>query len=300
MNNFSLYQRRKIRTSIAAAIFLLPALFLMIVYIAYPILQSFYSSTMDWNSIETTKTFIGLNNWKKLMDDKAFWIAFTNNLKIMFLSVAIQIPVAMALATFLDYGGKKFNFFKVVYFFPLLMSSVAIGFLFRYGFDPNFGIIASISKLFGGGAVDLLGNDKRALYTIIGVICWQYIPFYMVYFLAAYSCLSVEIYEAAKVDGATNGQYFWRIALPQMKPAVKTGVILAMIGSLKYFELVFVMTGGGPYGSTELMATYMYKKAFVQYRMGYGSTIATAMFILITAISLVTLRIINSKERKGG
>ena len=100
----------------------------------------------------------------------------------MALSLLIQLPIAMALATFLDIGGKKLNFFKVVYFLPLLMSSVAVGFLFKYALSPNTGIITAISKAFGGQAVDLLGNPKYAIYAVIGVICWQYIPFYMVYF----------------------------------------------------------------------------------------------------------------------
>ena len=171
--------------------------------------------------------------------------------------------------------------------------SVAIGYLFKYALDANSGIISGISKLFGGPAIDLLGNPKTALVTISIAICWQFIPFYMVYFLAAYSSLSSDVYEAAIIDGATKGQYFWKVALPMMKPSIKSAMILSMVGSLKYFDLIYVMTGGGPGSSSELMATYMYKNAFLSQRMGYGSTIACGMFILITIISLVTMKVLN-------
>ena len=118
----------------------------------------------------------------------------------------------------------------------------------------------------------------------------------MVYCMAAFTNISEDVYEAALIDGATKGQYFWKIALPILMPSIKSAAILSMVGSLKYFDLIYVMTGGGPGTSTELMATYMYKQAFTEFNMGYGSTVAAGMFILITVISLITMRIINGKK----
>ena len=118
----------------------------------------------------------------------------------------------------------------------------------------------------------------------------------MIYFLAGLSSLPVEIYEAAIIDGATRGQYFWRVAMPFMKGTIKSAAVLSLIGSLKYFDLIYVMTQGGPNGATELMATYMYKNAFQIFKMGYGSTVASAMFVIITAIALLTLKALNGKE----
>lgn len=291
----SLAVRRQRSIHTAAAVFLAPALVILIVFIAYPIVDSFRISTLEWNGISSNKVFVGLNNWKALVVDNSFWAAFRNNIVVMVLSLVFQVPFALALATFLDAGGKKFNLFKVVWFLPLLMSSVAVGFLFKYALDANFGIFAQLSKALGGGAVDLLGDPKRALFAVIGVICWQYIPFYMVYYLAGYSGLSEDTYEAAIIDGATRGQYFWRVALPQLFPTIRSGAILSMVGSLKYFDLIYVMTEGGPGTATELMATYMYKNAFKTFKMGYGSTVACGMFILITAIALLTMRLLNRK-----
>jgi raffinose/stachyose/melibiose transport system permease protein len=291
--SLSSVRQRSVRT--AATLFLLPAIIVIAVYILYPIVYSFINSTMRWSGMGGRRSFAGLVNWITLIKDANFWNAFRNNIKIMFLSLIFQVPFAMALATFLDYFEKKVILFKIVWFIPYLLSSVVIGVLFKFGLDANYGILASVSKLFGGGAVDLLGNPRAALYTVVGVVCWQYIPFYMVLYLAAYGTIPVELYEAASIDGATQNQYFLRVSLPLLRPTVISGMTLSIIGSLKYFDLVYVMTGGGPGVSTELMATYMYRNSFVRFNMGYGSTVASGMFILITLIALLTITMLKRK-----
>jgi len=285
-------RQRSIR--IAATVFLLPALIFLAFYVVYPIIDSFVTSTMEWESLGD-KTFTGLSNWITLVKDNYFWSAFVNNLKIMFLSLLFQVPFAMALATFLDVTEKKGTVFKIVWFIPYLLSSVAIGVLFKFSLSADGGIFSAISKMFGGGWIDLLGNEKAALYTVIGVVCWQYIPFYMVLYLAAYGTIPVELYEAASIDGATRSQYFWRVSLPLLRPTIISGMTLSIIGSLKYFDLIYVMTGGGPGVATELMATYMYKTSFIRFNMGYGAAIASGMFILITLVALIVVNTLNRR-----
>ncbi len=297
-NSVSLAARRRRNTRLCALAFLAPVAIVLVVFVFYPIIDTFITSGYKWNGISADKQWVGLNNWSKLVQDSKFWTAFTNNIIIMILSILIQIPLGLAMATFIDFGGKKMTVFKVMWFIPMLMSSVAIGFLFNYALATNGGIVSSLSALFGGGNVDLLGNPKTALLTVIMVICWQFAPFYMVYFMAAYTNIPFDVYEAATIDGATRGQYFLHVALPLLAPSMKSAAILSMVGSLKYFDLIYVMTGGGPGTSTELMATYMYKESFKNFNMGYGSTIAGGMFILITIISLLTMRAINGKEEK--
>jgi raffinose/stachyose/melibiose transport system permease protein len=291
----SLRNARQRSVRIAAAVFLLPALVFLAIYIVYPIVDSFVASTMRWSGLGGSRSFSGLDNWSALLKDSYFWRAFANNLKIMFLSLLFQVPFAMALATFLDVSGKKGTVFKVVWFFPYLLSSVAIGVLFKFALDANNGIFGSISKLLGGGGVDLLGNPKAALYAVIGVVCWQYIPFYMVLYLAAYGTIPIELFEAASIDGAKQGQYFWRVSLPLLWPTIISGMTLSIIGSLKYFDLIYVMTGGGPGVSTDLMATYMYRISFVRLNMGYGAAVASGMFILITLTALIVVTTLNKK-----
>ncbi len=294
--SISLLELRQRNTRKVAALFLAPVAILMLVYVFYPIVDTFITSGYQWNGISSAKKFIGLGNWTKLLADKSFWIAFKNNVIIMILSIVIQIPIGLALATFLDFGGKKLTIFKVIWFIPLLMSSVAIGFLFTYALATNGGIVSTIAGWFGGGNVDLLGNPKTALITVILIICWQFTPFYMVYFMAAFTNIPYDVFEAARIDGATRGQYFWKIALPLLVPSMKSAAILSMVGSLKYFDLIYVMTGGGPGTSTELMATYMYKQSFKTFNMGYGSAVAGGMFILISMVSLITMKLLNGKK----
>jgi raffinose/stachyose/melibiose transport system permease protein len=292
----SMAKRNQRETAIAAAVFLAPALLVIAIFIIYPIIQSFITSTYDWNGYSSNKVFVGLQNWVTLMKDTAFWSAFKNNILVMILSIVLQMPIGLALATFLNYVGKRGDICKVIWFIPMLMSSVAIGYLFRYALDPTTGFVTALSKLFGGGKVDLLGNPNTVLVTCIVIIAWQFIPFYMVYYMAGYGGISADIHEAAMVDGATEGQYFWQVSLPLLKPSIKSAIVLSIVGSLKYFDLIYVMTGGGPGSSSELMATYMYSTAFESYQMGYASAIASGMFILISVIAIVTMRLLNREE----
>jgi raffinose/stachyose/melibiose transport system permease protein len=178
----------------------------------------------------------------------------------------------------------------------MLLSSVAIGFLFSYVLASNGGVVSALSHLVGGGNIDLLGNPRIALYAVIGIMAWQFSPFYMVYIMAAFTAIPEEIYEASIIDGARKSQYFWKIAFPLLKPTLYLGAIMSMVGSLKYFDLVYVMTGGGPGTATELMATYMYKLTFKTFRMGYGSAVASGMFLLITLMALCTFKLLNRNE----
>ncbi len=291
----SLKKREQKTTVKAAVIFLLPVVVILCIFVFYPIVDTFIISAYKWNGISANKTFVGFDNWIKLAGDMRFWKAFGNNIIIMVLSILIQIPLGLALATFLNFTAKKKinRLFKTVWFFPYLMSPVAIGFLFTYALAANGGIISTIAGWFGAGNVDLLGNPSTALFTIILILAWQFTPFYMVFCMAGYTGISDDLYEAAIIDGAKKSQYFWNIALPLLKPALISAAILSIVGSLKYFDLVYVMTDGGPGNATELMATYMYKFSFSQFNMGYGSTVAGGMFILISIVALLTMKFLN-------
>ncbi|ADQ40114.1 binding-protein-dependent transport systems inner membrane component [Caldicellulosiruptor acetigenus I77R1B] len=279
----------KLVQNIGILLFLAPALILIGIYIIWPIIMSFDLSMFEWDGVSPQKIYVGLKNWKDLLQDSIFWHAFLNNVKFIFLSIIIEMPIAILLAVLLDRGGKKFDVFKSLFYLPMLMSSVAIGVLFKYIYDPSFGLLSGILSFLHLDFLnqDWLGDPKVAFYSVVAVICWQYIPFYMIFFIAALSNIPHELYEAAKIDGATQGQYFWRIELPLLSPSIKTACILSLIGSLKYFDLIYVMTEGGPSNATELMATYMYKNAFASFKMGYGSTIASAMFMIITTAGIL-------------
>ena len=293
-----LAKARSKSTAIAATIFLAPALILIFIYMIYPIFDTFVTSGYKWNGISSDKLFIGLDNWKTLLTDRVFWMSFGHNIIVMIFSILLQIPLGLMLATFLDATGKKGNFFKIVWFFPYLMSSVAIAFLFNYILATNGGLFSSLATFFTGKRtlVDLLGKNPQALFAVIGVMAWQFTPFYMVYFIAGYGNIDTSLYEAAVIDGCTRKDYLFKIAIPLLGPIFKTACTMSLIGSLKYFDMVFNMTQGGPARGTELMATYMYRLSFSEFNMGYGSCVAAGMFILITVIALVFNRIFVVKE----
>uniref|UniRef100_A0A7C5Z8U0 Sugar ABC transporter permease n=1 Tax=Caldicellulosiruptor owensensis TaxID=55205 RepID=A0A7C5Z8U0_9FIRM len=288
----------KLAQNIGIFLFLAPALILIGIYIIWPIIMSFNLSMFEWDGVSPQKIYVGLKNWKDLLQDSIFWYAFGNNIKFIFLSIIIEMPIAILIAVLLDRGGKKFDVFKSLFYLPMLMSSVAIGVLFKYIYDPSFGLLSGILSFLHLDFLnqDWLGDPNVAFYSVVAVICWQYIPFYMIFFIAALSNIPHELYEAAKIDGATQGQYFWKIELPLLSPSIKTACILSLIGSLKYFDLIYVMTEGGPSNATELMATYMYKNAFASFKMGYGSTIASAMFIIITTAGVLAYFATKKKE----
>lgn len=292
--------RRKsaMKLNFTAALFLLPALFFITVYIIYPIFDVVHLSTLDWNGISPEKTYIGLDNWKKLFGDHYFWGAASHNILIAVLSIVIQMPFAVSLAFMLDRLGKRTGILKVIYYLPSLFSTTAVGLLFAFIYTPRNGIFTTVSKLFGGGTVDVLGNPNTSLLAVFSVVCWTAIPYYMIFYLAAFSGLPQEVFEAARIDGANLRQYFFRIALPMLKNSVKTACTLSLIGSLKYFDLVYIMTEGGPNYSSDLMATYMYRITFKSHQMGYGATIAVGMFLIITAFTYVFQYLINRKKEE--
>lgn len=291
-------QDEKYERFLTNTIFLAPAVVLLIAYIVYPILNTLFLSFFKWNGLDPIKIFVGFDNWLKLLHDAIFWRSFSNNLQIVFFSIVIQLPLGFIIAVMLTEMKRFSGLLKTVFFFPMLMSSVAIGILFKNILNPNFGIIASLLNLFGLQPIEVLGNPDWALFIVILIICWQYVPFYMVFFLSAVSTISTDIRDYSMIDGASKFQYYTRIVLPMLSGYIRTAIILSMIGSLKYFDLIFVLTNGGPVGSTELMSTYMYKNAFTMFKMGYGSAIAFALFFIVILFSILTQRFSKAITKK--
>lgn len=274
------------------ALLLAPTVLLLSVFLLYPLISSFQLSMLDWNGLGDDAKFAAVENWTRLAHDPIFWKALGNNVLLAVFSVLIQLPVALAIAVLLEKAGRGSRILKILYFLPLLMSSVAIGVLFKNVYDPNFGPLNAALQAIGldAFAQDWLGDTRFSLAATVAVVCWQNIPFYMILFLAGLSSFPAELAEAALLDGASEWTIFWRIKLPHLQGTIRTAILLAVLGSLRYFDLVFVMTGGGPESSSELMATYMYRTVFSSFQLGYGSTIASAMFIIVALVAAITMR----------
>lgn len=276
-------------------LFLLPAAFFSIIYLVAPIPISAYYSFFNWSGLGEGK-YIGLKNWLELKNDSFFWLSVANNFKLVFASLITQIPLGIILAVLLSSKLKGSRVFKVIFFIPMLISSVAVAFLWRYMYDPNFGLINGFLKLIGIEGLNWLGKPGLAFNSVVIATCWQFIPLYMIIFMAGISGISEELYEAAKIDGANSLQAFWKITLPLLRPTIISASVLVIVGSLKYFGLIFALTGGGPNRSSEVMATYMYGKAFTEMRMGYGSAISLSLFIIAFVVSVLFLFLTNWKK----
>jgi len=291
-------RRHRSARTLAPALFLAPAVVLLGMFLVYPLLQSFRLSLLEWNGLGENSVFVGLANWAVLAKDALFWHALGNNLLLGLFSVLIQLPIAMALALLLDKAGRGSRTLKILYFLPLLFSSVALGVIFKNIYDPNFGPVNAALQALGLPALaqDWLGDRRYALAAVTAVICWQNVPFYMILFLAGLASFPSDLREAATLDGASESTIFWRIKLPHLQGTVRTAAMLAVIGSLRYFDLIYVMTGGGPEGASELMATYMYRTVFSSFQLGYGSTVASAMFLVVTLIAALGMRLTRRFE----
>ena len=271
-------------------IFLLPALILFCGVLIAPIGASGYFSFFDWNGF-TEKTFIGFSNYKELFtsDSIGFMKALGNSLLLAVLSVFLQLPLALALALVLGKKIKGERAFLSVYFMPVLISTVVIGQLWLKIYNPDYGVLNVALRAVGLDNLThiWLGEKATALGAVFVPILWQYVGYHMLLLYAGVKSVPPELREAAMLDGATDGQVNRYIVLPYIKPIIKISVIFAVTGSLKSFDLIYVLTNGGPLHATEVPSTLMISMLFLRNRYGMGSTIAVLLIILCFAFALL-------------
>ena len=271
-------------------IFLLPALILFCGVLIAPIGASGYFSFFDWNGF-TEKTFIGFSNYKELFtsDSIGFMKALGNSLLLAVLSVFLQLPLALALALVLGKKIKGERAFLSVYFMPVLISTVVIGQLWLKIYNPDYGVLNVARRAVGLDNLThiWLGEKATALGAVFVPILWQYVGYHMLLLYAGVKSVPPELREAAMLDGASDGQVNRYIVLPYIKPIIKISVIFAVTGSLKSFDLIYVLTNGGPLHATEVPSTLMISMLFLRNRYGMGSTIAVLLIILCFAFALL-------------
>ncbi|MDU0206226.1 carbohydrate ABC transporter permease [Paenibacillus sp. MAH-36] len=277
---------------------LLPALVLYLFFVIVPIFWSAYYGFFDWKGIGAAK-FIGLDNYVEVFQDPIFWKSFKNNMLIVAASVFGQVPIALILALLL----MKSTFFQRVIrasvFMPMVLSSVVVGIIWGYIYHPQIGILNFLLDGVGldGWKKAWLSDPKVSMYALMVPIIWNYIGPYMIMFIAALQNISPEIEDAAQLDGVGPIRKLFAVTLPMIWDTVKVAVVLCISGSLKAFDLIYVMTGGGPAHSTELLASYMYNSTFNVYRFGFGSAISTAIIILSLILIVGSQRLMKRDYR---
>lgn len=282
-----------IRQILIALAFLAPALLVYGVFLLYPVFQSVSYSFYDWSGLGREATFVGFDNYVQAFSDPIFYRAAANTAIVVIVSLGLQLPVGLGLALMITSRIRLQRFWRGVYFLPTLMSTVAIGILWGYIYNPTYGAVNVALRALGleDLAQGWLGQSSTALGAVLATTIWQWAPFYMIIYSAALVAIPRELYEAASLDGASTWRQFLSVTLPILRPVLVTTAVLSLVGSIKYFDLIYVMTNGGPNSATELLATYMFKAGFTTFRFGYASSIAVAMLLLaLIATAVVLLR----------
>lgn len=288
------------KNKLAITLFMLPAVVLFTGIIIVPIIMSFIYSFQEWNGI-TDPEFIGLSNYIELFTSKSagFPKTILNALLLAVLSVFIQLPLSLGLALLISRGIKGERFFMTVFFIPVLMSTVVIGQLWLKIYNPRYGILNVILDTLGFDALAQtawLGDSKTALLAVFIPNLWQYVGYHMLLLYAGIKSVSPDVIEAARIDGATDMQINTKIIIPLLKPVIKICVIFAVTGSLKAFDLIYVLTNGGPDHASEVPSTLMVNMIFGESRYGFGSAIAVLIIFLCFFFAIVIKKAIKTED----
>lgn len=292
MRLFGLSQR-----TLAPWLFLAPGIFIFLIYVILPIFQSINISFYAWDGLGE-KTYIGLQNYVELADDDAFYTSLKNNV-IWLVLYLLAIPAGLFIALFLNQNVWGIRLYKSLFFFPFVISQVVVGLVFSWFYDPSNGLMNILLNGLGFDSIPVLADERYVTYGIIVAGLWPQTAYCMILYLTGLNAVNPEQIEAGRLDNAKGWKMLWYVVLPQLKPATFISVVVTVIGALRSFDLVSIMTKGGPWGSSRVLGYYMYEKAFSEYgfRMGYGAAIAVVLFlIMIVYISYFLYRMYRDEK----
>jgi len=278
-----------------------PAFVVFTLLIIVPVIQAAEYSLFKWNGLGPLTQFNGLRNFTLLLRDLIFQKALLHNLLIIVFSLLVELPLALLLALIVRRGTFKLAvFFRTFFFLPFVLSEVITGVLWSYIYNPQYGLINSIIHLFAPGSTGIapLGSPTSVFWAVLVVIIWKYFGLHMTIYIAGLQGIPVELEEAARIDGASNGQVTRLIVLPLLATTIQITIFFSIIGSLQIFDLIWAMGRGDPVNGAETMVTYLYKYGFQRFNMGYGSSVAVAIFVICLAFSVVYQRLLLRGERE--
>ncbi|TCL08393.1 carbohydrate ABC transporter membrane protein 1 (CUT1 family) [Shimia isoporae] len=275
----------KNQQKIAPWIFLAPGILFFAVYVIIPIFQSFNLSLYEWDGLGQAE-YVGLSNYEQLyweyVDRDAFFISLKNNVIWLFMYL-LAIPAGLFIALFLNQTVRGIRIYKSLFFFPFVISQVVVGLVFSWFYNPSFGLLNTMLAWVNLGPVNVLGDENLVTYGIIVAGLWPQTAYCMILYLTGLNAVDPEQIEAGRLDGAKGLRMLWHIILPQLRPATFIAFVVTIIGALRSFDLVSIMTEGGPFGSSRVLAYYMFEVALSEYgfRMGYGAAIAVVLFMIM-------------------
>ncbi|MCF2871083.1 sugar ABC transporter permease [Octadecabacter sp. G9-8] len=277
----SWYKRNEI--AVTPWLFLLPGIVMFALYVIFPIFQSFWISFHQWDGLGE-KTWVGLANYERLLGgDRKFETSFWNNLRWLVLYL-LAIPMGLFISLFLNQKVFGIRLYKSLFFFPFVISQVVVGLVFSWFYLPgDLGLLNVVIGFFGFEPVNILGRAESATYGIIAAGLWPQTAYCMILYLTGLNSVDPEQVEAARLDGAKGHRMLWHVILPQLKPATFIAFVVTIIGALRSFDFIAVMTNGGPFGSTRVLSFYMFEESLSEFgfRMGYGAAIAVVLFFIM-------------------
>ncbi len=277
--------------------FLAPAMLLFAVYVLYPIFSSLWISLYEWNGVGEM-FWVGLSNYIEMLEDDRVHTAIWNN--IIWLIFFLLAPlISLTLGIFLNQNLGELKFIKSLFFFPFVVSPVVVGLVFSQFYNPEYGLLDYFLELLGFEPLAVLSNEKIVTYGIILAALWPQVAYCLILYMTGLAGLNKEIVEAGKIDGAKGWKMFWNVILPQLRPATFIAVVVSVLGALRSFDLVAIMTRGGPWGTSTVLAYEMVEQAIFNYRMGYGAALATILFLILDIyIAWFLIRVwLNEKGR---
>lgn len=281
-------------------VWVLPAVILLLVFVYYPIVDNFRLSLFSWNAFSTRPAFVGLDNYTNAATDPIFWRSLWNNVLYAVISLIFQVGFSVVLAAILEevVHQRLRGLLRTIYFIPATISITVAGILFSFLYNPQIGLLNRGLAAVGLGSLaqDWLGSPHTAIFGIISMSQWQSVGYTAVLFIVAIQRIPRELYEAARVDGASHLRTFFSITLPLLREMTTLVVILTLSGAFLVFNEVMVMTAGGPSNSSQVLGTWLYHNAFLADNMGYASAIATVIFVITFAISAVQIQITRRRR----
>jgi len=282
-------------------VFIMPAFTVFFIFLLWPVLKAVQYSFTDWNGISRVKQFIGLKNYIEFFTTENSYAAIGRTFLLAGYVVVIQNAIALLFAEFLDSMKKGGGVYKIIFFAPSILSTIIVAFLWNYMYSPVDGVLKILFTQFnleGLAAVRWLANPDIALFSIGNVMIWQFFGYTMVIYFSGMQSISHTYYEAAKIDGANGWHIFWNIKFPLIASVFTINIILSVIGALKQFEHIFLMTNGGPGRATETISILIYNQAFGISRMGYGTAVSMILLVIILFVSKILLTVLQARETR--
>jgi raffinose/stachyose/melibiose transport system permease protein len=294
-------RRERASRALTIVALVLPALVVYVLFVLYPMVRAVWYSLYAWNGLGPMEDYVGWGNFDRILSDEVFRMGLRHNFQIIVLSLAIQLPIALAIALLIRDNIRGRAMFRTIFFLPYVLSEVITGVVWVFIYRPQNGLLNEYLGWIipGYEPKALLADTTLVMYAIFVVITWKFFGFHMILYLAGLQNIPSELEDAARVDGATPFRVLRDVTLPLLGPTIRVSVFFSVLGSLQFFDLMWIMTKGGPVNASNTMATYMYTYGFTRFQLGYGAAVSLVIFTICFVFSILYQRFVMRRDLEG-